>query len=213
MVARKGTLEQPFGAARDAQEPATTAPADLGPSLGENLRRLRVRRGLSLERFAQASGVSRAMLSQIELGRSTPSINVAWKIINALAVPFSALIGGRSSEEVSVVRASKGKQLSSAGGRFISRALFPFDAPRRAEFYELRLAARSEENAEPHPPGTVENLVVTTGEVEIEVSGRKEQLGPGDAIVFQADVPHAYRNQAEGDSVMYLVMTYADPVR
>ena len=191
------------------QAPAPPSPG-LAATVGENLRRLRVRRGLSLERFSRASGVSRAMLSQIELGKSTPSINVAWKITNALAVPFSALISSRASQGLSVLRASQAKQLSSAGGHFVSRALFPFDAPRRVEFYELQLAARSEENAEPHPPGTVENLVVTKGEVEIEVVGRKELLGPGDAIVFQADVPHSYRNPTSIPSIMYLVMTYAD---
>ena len=50
------------------------------------------------------------------------------------------------------------------------------------------------------------------GAVEIEVSGRKEQLDAGDAIVFEADLPHVYRNRAEGESVLYLVMTYADTV-
>src|SRR5689334_16779324 len=55
-------------------------PGDLAPVVGANLRRLRVRRGLSLERLAQRSGVSRAMLSQIELGQSAPTINVLWKI-------------------------------------------------------------------------------------------------------------------------------------
>ena len=50
------------------------------------------------------------------------------------------------------------------------------------------------------------------GAVEIEVAGRREQLGAGDAIVFEADVPHVYRNRADGETVMYLVMTYADTV-
>jgi quercetin dioxygenase-like cupin family protein len=48
--------------------------------------------------------------------------------------------------------------------------------------------------------------------VEIEVAGQKELLGPGDAIVFKADVPHSYRNPTGVQSVMYLVMTYADQV-
>ena len=50
------------------------------------------------------------------------------------------------------------------------------------------------------------------GEVEIEVGGRKESLVAGDAIVFEADVPHVYRSRSDGESVMYLVMTYADTV-
>ncbi|MEP7126331.1 MAG: helix-turn-helix transcriptional regulator, partial [Byssovorax sp.] len=54
------------------------ASSDLTPVVGANLRRLRAKRGLSLERLARASGVSRAMLGQIELGQSTPTINVLW---------------------------------------------------------------------------------------------------------------------------------------
>jgi len=54
--------------------------------------------------------------------------------------------------------------------------------------------------------------VVTEGGTEIEVSGRRELLGPGDAIVFEADVPHSYRNPTAVQSVMYLVMTYADQI-
>ena len=50
---------------------AADAIADLTPIVGANLRRLRVKRGLSLERMAKASGVSRAMLGQIELAHRT----------------------------------------------------------------------------------------------------------------------------------------------
>jgi quercetin dioxygenase-like cupin family protein len=48
--------------------------------------------------------------------------------------------------------------------------------------------------------------------VEIETGGRRELLAAGDAIVFEADVPHVYRNKDAGETVMYLVMTYADTV-
>ena len=65
------------------------ASSDLTPIVGGNLRRLRMKRGLSLERLSRASGVSQAMLGQIELGQSTPTINVLWKIARALGVAFS----------------------------------------------------------------------------------------------------------------------------
>ena len=61
-------------------------------------------------------------------------------------------------------------------------------------------------------PGTTENLAVTQGTVEVEVSGRKEKLGPGDSIVFGAGVPHAYRNHGPVDALMYLVMSYPEEV-
>jgi transcriptional regulator with XRE-family HTH domain len=187
-------------------------PADLAPVLGANLRRLRTKRGLSLERFAKESGVSRAMLSQIELGQSAPTINVLWRISTALGVPFSAMISGKAEAAVAVLRGEVSKVLASRDGRFTSRALFPYDATRRVEFYELRLAAESEERAEPHAPGTTEYLAVAEGEVVVEVDGERHALGRGDSIVFQADVPHAYRNAAGAGAVMFLVMTYADVV-
>src|ERR1044071_942002 len=121
---------------------------DLTPILGANLRRLRVRRGLSLERLARASGVSRAMLGQIELGQSPPTINVVWKIARSLAVPFSALISHCVRPRTAVLKGERAKVLTSADGSFVSRALFPYDEARKVEFYELRLRPGGREVAE-----------------------------------------------------------------
>jgi transcriptional regulator with XRE-family HTH domain len=185
---------------------------DLAPVVGKNLRRLRSQRGLSLERLAKASGVSRAMLGQIELGQSAPTINVLWKIARALDLPFSALISMTGGAGTRVMRAREAKRLTSHDGGFVSRALFPFDEPRRTEFYELQLKGHSEERAEPHPPGTMENLIVTQGTLEMEVGTERHLLTAGDAILFEADKPHVYRNVGPEELRMYLVMTYAEEV-
>jgi transcriptional regulator with XRE-family HTH domain len=191
---------------------ATHESTDLAPVVGVNLRRLRTRRGLSLERLAQLSGVSRAMLGQIELGQSAPTINVLWKIARALEVTFSALISARTQSGALVLRAAESKILTSKDRSFSSRALFPFDEPRRVEFYELKLSAGAVEDADAHPPGTSENLVVVAGTVEIDVAGDTHRLDTGDSILFEADTPHAYRNAGRSEAVMYLVMTYAEEI-
>jgi transcriptional regulator with XRE-family HTH domain len=213
----KSTSETPAAPeAAASTPPPTTAAAnestDLAPVVGGNLRRLRTRRGLSLERLAQISGVSRAMLGQIELGQSAPTINVLWKIARALEVTFSALISARTQSGALVLRSQDSKILTSKDRSFSSRALFPFDEPRRVEFYELRLAAGSTEDADAHPPGTTENLVVTSGTLELDVAGDTHKLEAGDSILFEADTPHAYRNAGKSEAVMYLVMTYAEEI-
>ncbi|WP_243746596.1 helix-turn-helix domain-containing protein [Zavarzinia compransoris] len=180
-------------------------------TVARNLKRLRTRQGLSLERLAVRSGVSRSMLGQIELGRSAPSISLLWKIARALGVPFSALTTAVDEGGTVVLRADQAKSLTSRDGRFISRALFPVTGDRRTEFYELRLSFLGHEVADPHAPGTIENLVVTRGRVEITVGEQRHELGAGDAIRFAADIPHAYRNTGREDAVMYLVMTYVAP--
>lgn len=184
-------------------------PAGLAAVIGGNLRQLRKQQGLSLETLAQRSHVSRAMLSQIELGRSTPTIAVLWKIAYALEAPISAFLSEGREESVWLLPVANAKRLFSKDGSFCSRALFPFDKPRRVEFYELRLKSRSEEAAQPHPLGTVENLVVNRGEVEIIVADHSYPLTAGDAIQFVADVAHIYRNTGSAEAILYLVMTYA----
>jgi transcriptional regulator with XRE-family HTH domain len=185
---------------------------DLSAVVGHNLRLLRSRRGYSLERLAQISGVSRAMLGQIELGRSAPTINLLWKVARALEIPLSALTGGPHSHGPTVLKAADSKVLISSSREFTSRALFPFDSQRRVEFYELRLSSKGLEKAEAHATGTVENLVVSKGTVEIAVEAQLHVLEVGDAILFDADVPHHYRNVGQIEALMFLVMTYVDPI-
>lgn len=181
----------------------------LTASVGANLRRFRTKRGFSLERLAAASGVSRTMLGQIEHGQSSPTINVVWKITRALGVPFAALVNAGSQASVRVIRASETKAVTSENGALTTRPLFPSrDDERGVELYELLLAAGRAEAAEAHAPGTLENLTIATGVVEVETTGTTHRLHAGDSILFDADVPHVYRNPGSVDAVMYLVMMY-----
>lgn len=149
------------------------------------------------------------MLGQIELGQSTPTINLLWKISRALEVPFSTLVTASTARTATVLRNKGAKLLTSADGSFTSRALSPFNGPRHVEFYELRLAPKGAEHAEAHAPGTTENLVVARGAVDIRVGKSKHELALGDSIIFDADSPHSYENPGEEEALLYLVMSYA----
>lgn len=199
-------------AAIEAMAEQDAGELQLAATVGKNLRSYRIRRGLTLERLARTSGVSRAMLSQVELGRSTPSIKVVWKVARALGLPFSALITDGEAASCCVVRQRDSRVLVSQDGRFSSRALFPFTGPRSVEFYELRLVEGATEQARAHDPGTVENLVVAQGELELIVERRSEQLAVGDSIIFDADVPHSYVNRSHGPLLMYLVISYGERI-
>jgi quercetin dioxygenase-like cupin family protein len=54
--------------------------------------------------------------------------------------------------------------------------------------------------------------VVSQGKVEIQVGDERLSLQKDDAILFEADVAHVYRNVGDNEAVMYLVMTYSDEV-
>ncbi len=193
---------------------AAAAAADTGASLdavvGQNLKAQRTEKGWSLDDLAREAGVSRTTLGQIEMGKSVPSISVVWKIAQTLGVHFSVLLASAPSSS-SVLQTSRAtaKKLTSADQRFTSRALFPLDQSGAAEFYELWLAPHSKEEAEPHRPGTRENLIVTAGKLELKFGGQVVHLGAGDCINFAADVGHSYVNNSSEDCWMYLVMNYA----
>lgn len=196
---------------RDEQATADLEAQELKRRVGENLERLRKRRGLSLERLATLSNVSRAMLGQVEAGESAPTISFLWKVARGLDVRFADLLGDETVGNVVLLPADASKVLRSADGSFESRALFPFDKSRRAEFYELRLRGGHLERAVPHPEGTYENLVVHSGRLRLTVGDAEPvDVRAGDAVFFRADVPHTYENPSTRDAIMYLVMTYAE---
>jgi len=178
----------------------------------ENLRVLRHTRGLSLDKLASRCGVSRAMLSQIEQGKSTPTISVLWKIAGGLSVHFSELIKEKGAEGVQVLRSENTKVLFSNSKVFSSRALFPFAGNRKSEFYELVLKPGGIEVADPHQAGTTENIVVVAGKLRLRVGEQVVELEEKDSVFFRADVPHEYSNPTEKETLMYLVMNYTDDV-
>jgi rhodanese-related sulfurtransferase/transcriptional regulator with XRE-family HTH domain len=195
--------------AAPAKAPEGEAEAELDTVVSGNLRALRMQRGLSLDVLAGLSGVSRQTLGQIEIGRTVPTVATLWKIANAFDVPFSVLLARPVDRSTRLLRESKAKRLVSADGRFSSRALFLPDDRGKVEFYELWLAGHGREDAEPHAPGTREHLMVTSGRLTLEVGPETFELARGDAIVFTADVRHAYANPASEECRMNLVMTYA----
>lgn len=178
--------------------------------VGVNLARLRAERQLSLDALARASGVSRAMLAQIESGRSVPSIKVLHKIASALKVSVAAFLRRHATNGIEYLPAEQAARLVTSNGRFSARPLFPFNAPASAEFHELRIAPLHAESGNPRPPGTTINLVVSDGTLEIRVHERAQLLATGDAIVFDADQPHTLRNPGNTEARAYQVTVNAE---
>lgn len=182
--------------------------APLAAAVAANVRSFRLRQGLSLDRLASLAGSDRATLDAVEAGSGQPTIEALWKIAKALDVPFSSLLSDGGGGGTTVIRRAESRPLISDGGGFTSRALFPLEGERQVEFYELRLAPGVREEAGAHAAGTTENLLVARGAVEVTTGDGAHRLSDGDAILFDADVPHAYRNTGDDEAVLYLVMTY-----
>jgi transcriptional regulator with XRE-family HTH domain len=180
---------------------------EMARRVGENLRRRRKARSMSLDELAVASGVSRAALSQIETEKGNPTVGVLWKIAVGLGIPFSELIG-ETRGGVGVLRRAETQVLRSADGKMESRPLTPAGAAPWAEVYELRLAARAVHASEAHAPGTREIVIVLGGQLKLRVDGETYELMQGDSVSFAADKAHAYENPGGAEARYQDIILY-----
>jgi len=161
--------------------------------------------------LSQFLGEDTEKLLALTNGQIKPTLNLLWKIANALGVPFGTLIPPNFDRSGSVTRKDSRPVITSSDGGLTSRALSPPEGKRFIELYEVTIAPHHLSSSEAHGAGTIESLVVVKGRVEIIVGRQPKQLlEEGDSVVFEADVPHSYRNLSDTESHLYMVISYAD---
>jgi transcriptional regulator with XRE-family HTH domain len=175
--------------------------------IGGNLRRARQQHGYSLEALAHRSGVSRAMLGQIETGKSVPTVTLIWKIADALGLPVSTLLESSKARRAAFLPRATGRLLTRSDGGFTLRAFASPEIDFRAEFYKLTIVAGHRECVDPYARGTRVSLVVTRGVIELCLcDGDAFTIGEGDAILFDADAAQIYSNPGLAEAVAFLVI-------
>lgn len=176
--------------------------------LARNLKAIREKEKLSLEKVSQLSGVSKTMIGQIERGESSPTLTTIWKIANGLKVSFTALINNPQPDTTVVLR-NEIQALSEDNGRYRVYPSFPFQEDRRFEVYAVEIEKDGVLSSESHKEGTEEFITVFDGEVTIRVSECNYTLKSGDSIRFKADRLHTYYNS--GETLARLSMTIYYP--
>lgn len=159
--------------------------------------------------LAARTGVSAAIMAKIVEGRHYPTVDILWKIANALGIRLTSLLSFGYQRDFALTRSADTPRFGSRDGGFVSRALSPFQCGRPFEFYGVELAPGAQQQFAAHPPRTYENLTVHAGQVELIVGREPPRLlRAGDWAQFQADVPHSYRNLGSEPVSLYLVVYY-----
>jgi transcriptional regulator with XRE-family HTH domain len=184
--------------------------AAVSRTVADSLRRLRRARHISLDELSALSGVSRAALSQIEGGRTNPTLAVMWKIAVGLGIPFQSLLGKPNGKKTRVLRASDDVSLNSADGRMKSRLLTLAGASHDVDIYELRFSPKGILKSDAHAAETTETVVLLTGALRITTADEVHELKPGDSMVFNADQPHTYENTGTVDARCIDIVAYGD---
>jgi mannose-6-phosphate isomerase-like protein (cupin superfamily) len=166
---------------------------------------------LSLRELALRSGVSAPMLSQVERGETSPTLQVASRIATGLELRLSQLLRLDEDGAVTVVRASERRKGPSgtAGHRY--EILTPPLPGQRAELSRHVLAAGAITGGpgDPpmHEPGSRETALVESGTVVLTCDSKRLELTAGDCVTFDADLPHHFENPGGDEAVLLAVVS------
>jgi transcriptional regulator with XRE-family HTH domain len=203
-----------FNEAKEA--PAAVPPDDrparmAGPAaaIGGRVASLRQLRGLRVSELARAAGISASLVSQIERGRTQPSVSTLFAISEALQVPVDAFFragsGRPGGPEQAPAPASPGPGPAGYLVRRGDRAMIDIEGGVRWErltpgplpnvdFLELVYAPGAESSPVLYRHPGQEMLLILSGRLDIYVGFERYELGPGDSMHFPSVLPHRYVN-------------------
>lgn len=173
------------------------------------LRSLRKKRGWSLDKTAQETGVSKAMLGQIEREESSPTVATLWKIASGFHASFSSFLEKIDVDaKEAIYRSDQARNLSLTDEKIRVITLFPFDVQLNCEIFIIELLPTCEHLALPHKNEVVEHVIVVDGTMEVLLNGVWQTLNQGEGLRFNANQPHGYRNITAKNALFHNIIHY-----
>jgi transcriptional regulator with XRE-family HTH domain len=172
--------------------------------LGDRIRDLRKGRSLSLQALSERSGLSVALISQIERGVSSPSMRSLRQVASAFGLPvaglFQELENVAADSDNHVLRHNQRKLLHVANTG-ISMELLTADEKLNLRSYHTYIAPGGSSGNDPDSHEGSETGIIMTGQMDLWLGDKKYSLNPGDSFSFNSLTPHRYSNP--GNSMMH----------
>lgn len=173
--------------------------------VGQQVRYLRTRRGLSVRALATRGGFSPSFISQVELGQASPSIDSLQRIADVLDVTLSEFFAtaGADAPKSPIVRRPERKVLQSGWSKATIQALSTAPAPMEALLVVLAPGGRSGKLAHGHTTDRFAFLI--RGQAVLSLGALDYVLGPGDSVMIQAGTPALWRNDGKRSAQVLVV--------
>lgn len=183
---------------------------NLTKKISTQLKALRKNNGWSLDKASKHTGVSKAMLGQIERCESSPTIATLWKIASGFDVSFSSFI--EDTESSSTVnfshRSKEPEELHKEDNKMRVASIFPFDDAIKFEVYIIELTPNYTHMSPPHQEGVIEHIIPIEGKVEVFKDNLWHEINQGEGLKFTADSEHGYRNSTNKTVKFHLMIHY-----
>lgn len=165
-------------------------------SLGASIRQVRLRKQLTVEELARASGLSVALISKIERGLGNPSINSLRQIAKALGVPTAFFFAReRDGQDDKVAHNSKRVYAYPQSRVTYTATVSPISDD--VKFLMIEALPGAEGGTEAICHQGFEQGMVVEGELELTVGDRTFVLKPLDTISFPSTIPHRWVNKGD----------------
>ena len=179
------------------------APLDV---IAASLRRERGRAGLSLTEVAKRAGVAKSTLSQLESGTGNPSVETLWALSVALEIQFADLLEP-PRPKVQVIRANEGPAIYAEHADYSATLVASCPPNARRDIYRIMVAPGPGRESQPHMPGTIEHVILSTGRALIGLIDEPVELHPGDYIAYPGDLPHVFQALEPNTSAVLISQT------
>lgn len=177
---------------------AAVAEDDSDQRLGETIRLMRQRAGLSIQEVAKTTGLSTGMISQVERALAMPSVRTLRLLSIALGVPISYFF--EDHEPVSpvryIVRKNDRRLLRLTASGVVKEALTPAEKG-EIEFYELTLNPGGSSGTDFVRHSGEKAGYVLAGRLRLWLDHEAHVLEPGDSFRFPSTVPHMFDNPTQ----------------
>lgn len=172
--------------------------------MGAALRTERENAGLSLTEASHRAGIGKSTLSVLESGSGNPSVETLWALASVYDIPLSRIIDP-PAPDIAVTRVGDLSFLESEESTYRVALVTPGAPSTRRDIYYIAAGPDAVKASRPHPRGTVEYVLITSGSALIGVDGRETTLGVGDTIRYRGDVPHTFEAMEDGTTAVTIV--------
>jgi len=175
--------------------------------LGRKIRNLRLRRGLTVQKLADAAGLSKGFISQVENDRTSPSLATLRGLATALRTSMAYLVF-EDDPTLHVVRAAERLQLAATGGASRIEVLSALPN-RNLELLTLELPPGPLSGEQRHSDAGEKCLLCVEGRVRLLHGQQELVLETGDSCHFDGRVPHSIGNLGAAAARVLIAMTPA----
>lgn len=179
-------------------------------TIGERVKALRIDNGLTLDQLANASGVSRAMISRIERGEASPTASLLARICSALGLSLSGFFAEGEQFLSPLTRRGEQQVWKDPETGYVRRSVSPPRAGSDVDIVEVEFPPGARVSFPPHAAtkGMTQYVWLFAGVLEMTTGGETHRLEAGDCLFMPVGDGHVFHNPSDAPARYAVVLDH-----